>query len=62
MVFACGFNISRSILRLRLARRGKLVTREELRTELWADNTFVDFEANLNALNPQTTFCAQRFR
>lgn len=37
------------ILRLLLARPGKLVTREELRTELWADNTFVDFEAGLNA-------------
>ena len=37
------------ILRLLLTRPGRLVTREELRSELWSDNTFVDFEAGLNA-------------
>ena len=34
----------------RLVRQpGTLVTREDLRRELWADNTFVDFEHSLNA-------------
>src|SRR5215831_15234724 len=37
------------ILRLLLQRPGQLVTREELCTELWADSTFVDFGAGLNA-------------
>src|SRR5262249_50287537 len=37
------------ILRLLLERRGQLVTREELRTELWSESTFVDFDAGLNA-------------
>ena len=32
-----------------LARRGDLVTREELRHELWPSDTFVDFEPSLNA-------------
>jgi TolB-like protein/DNA-binding winged helix-turn-helix (wHTH) protein len=32
-----------------LARPGDLVTREELRQELWSDDTFVDFERNLNS-------------
>jgi DNA-binding winged helix-turn-helix (wHTH) protein/tetratricopeptide (TPR) repeat protein len=36
------------LLRL-LARPGELVTREELRHELWPDDTFVDFEHSLNA-------------
>ena len=30
-------------------RPGDLVTREELRRELWSDDTFVDFERNLNS-------------
>src|SRR5215472_11688660 len=32
-----------------LSRPGEVVTREELRGQLWADNTFVDFEHGLNA-------------
>jgi Tol biopolymer transport system component len=32
-----------------IRRRGALVTREDLRRELWADDTFVDFEHGLNA-------------
>jgi eukaryotic-like serine/threonine-protein kinase len=31
-----------------IERQGKLVTREELRKDLWADRTFVDFDRNLN--------------
>ncbi len=38
----------RILLRL-LERPGELVTREELRRELWSDDTFVDFEHSLNA-------------
>jgi DNA-binding winged helix-turn-helix (wHTH) protein/tetratricopeptide (TPR) repeat protein/TolB-like protein len=36
------------ILALLLARRGELVTREQLRRELWPDHTFVDFDRGLN--------------
>jgi Tol biopolymer transport system component/DNA-binding winged helix-turn-helix (wHTH) protein len=32
-----------------IARRGDLVTRDELRRELWPSDTFVDFEPSLNA-------------
>lgn len=32
-----------------LERPGNLVTREELRQELWTEDTFVDFERNLNS-------------
>ena len=32
-----------------IARRGALVTRNELRHELWPNDTFVDFEPSLNA-------------
>ena len=32
-----------------LERPGEVLTREELRTELWSDDTFVDFEHGLNA-------------
>jgi len=32
-----------------LERPGELVTREELRRRLWSDDTFVDFDNNLNA-------------
>jgi DNA-binding winged helix-turn-helix (wHTH) protein len=31
-----------------LEQRGRLVTREELHQRLWPDNTFVDFDHNLN--------------
>lgn len=37
------------ILLMLLSRPGRVVTREELRAQLWADNTFVDFEHGLNA-------------
>ena len=37
------------ILLTLLSRPGEVVTREELRRQLWADNTFVDFEHGLNA-------------
>jgi TolB-like protein/DNA-binding winged helix-turn-helix (wHTH) protein/Tfp pilus assembly protein PilF len=37
------------ILEILLKRPGELVTREELRTKLWAEDTFVDFDAGLNA-------------
>src|SRR4029077_14854311 len=37
------------ILRLLLARPGAVVTREELREQLWPGGTFVDFEHSMNA-------------
>jgi DNA-binding winged helix-turn-helix (wHTH) protein len=37
------------ILRMLLQRPGDVVTREALRTRLWPDGTFVDFEHSLNA-------------
>src|SRR5579863_2835082 len=37
------------ILRLLLERPGDVVTREELRLQLWSDETFVDFDHGLNA-------------
>jgi TolB-like protein/DNA-binding winged helix-turn-helix (wHTH) protein len=37
------------ILKMLLERPGDLVTREELRQELWPSDTFVDFEHGLNA-------------
>jgi Tol biopolymer transport system component/DNA-binding winged helix-turn-helix (wHTH) protein len=37
------------VLALLIRRSGSLVTREELRQELWRDDTFVDFEHGLNA-------------
>jgi DNA-binding winged helix-turn-helix (wHTH) protein/WD40 repeat protein len=36
------------ILESLLEKRGQLVTREELREQLWASNTFVDFDHSLN--------------
>jgi TolB-like protein/DNA-binding winged helix-turn-helix (wHTH) protein/Tfp pilus assembly protein PilF len=41
-------NQPRQVLRILVARRGELVTREELRRELWPDDTFVDFDNGLN--------------
>ena len=38
-----------SLLKALIARRGELVTRDELRKELWPGDTFVDFEHGLNA-------------
>src|SRR5207247_1013794 len=37
------------ILSLLLKRPGEIVSREEMRTELWASDTFVDFEHSLNS-------------
>ena len=37
------------ILRLLVRRPGEVVTREELRRQLWPDGTYVDFEHSLNA-------------
>jgi len=37
------------ILRVLLEAQGALVTREELRAKLWADDTFVDFDHGLNS-------------
>jgi TolB-like protein/DNA-binding winged helix-turn-helix (wHTH) protein/tetratricopeptide (TPR) repeat protein len=37
------------VLAVLLTRSGELVTREELRKELWPDETFVDFEQGINA-------------
>jgi TolB-like protein/DNA-binding winged helix-turn-helix (wHTH) protein/Flp pilus assembly protein TadD len=37
------------ILMMLLERPGELVSREELRRKLWADDTFVDFDAGMNA-------------
>jgi TolB-like protein/DNA-binding winged helix-turn-helix (wHTH) protein/Flp pilus assembly protein TadD len=37
------------ILKLLLDRPGELITREELRLQLWTESTFVDFDAGLNA-------------
>ena len=37
------------VLRVLLQHAGSLVTREDLRRELWRDGTFVDFEHGLNA-------------
>jgi len=36
------------VLRLLASRPGELVTRDEIRRELWPEGTFVDFERNLN--------------
>ena len=37
------------ILALLLERPGELISREELRTKLWPDEVFVDFDHSLNA-------------
>jgi TolB-like protein/DNA-binding winged helix-turn-helix (wHTH) protein len=41
-------NQPRQVLRILVARRGELVTREEIRRELWPADTFVDFDNGLN--------------
>jgi len=38
-----------AILKMLIARPGEVITREEIEKELWAANTFVDFEHSLNA-------------
>ena len=47
------------ILAILLQRPGEVVTREELRQELWSDDTFVDFDHRLNIAirdgDPQAT-------
>ena len=43
------------VLALLVSRPGELVTREELRREVWPDGTFVDFEQSLN-------FCIRQIR
>ena len=43
------------VLALLLARAGRLVTRDELRHEVWSDDTFVDFDRGLN-------FCIAQIR
>jgi TolB-like protein/Flp pilus assembly protein TadD len=37
-----------AVLRLLVSRPGELVSRDEIRRELWGDDTFVDFDRNLN--------------
>jgi DNA-binding winged helix-turn-helix (wHTH) protein len=41
-------NQPRQILGALISRRGELVTRDELRRQLWPDDTFVDFDNGLN--------------
>lgn len=43
------------VLALLLARRGELVTRDELRAAVWGDDTYVDFNRSLN-------FCISQIR
>src|SRR5262245_22126149 len=38
------------VLAMLVERPGELVTRDELRKQLWPDNTFVDFQHGLNAV------------
>jgi TolB-like protein/DNA-binding winged helix-turn-helix (wHTH) protein len=37
------------VLRMLLEREGKIVTREEIKTRLWANDTVVDFDQSINA-------------
>jgi TolB-like protein/DNA-binding winged helix-turn-helix (wHTH) protein len=37
------------VLRLLVEREGKIVTREEIKSRLWADDTVVDFDQSINA-------------
>jgi TolB-like protein/DNA-binding winged helix-turn-helix (wHTH) protein/Flp pilus assembly protein TadD len=37
------------VLRMLLEREGKIVTREEIKSRLWADDTVVDFDQSINA-------------
>src|SRR5688572_25901882 len=43
------------VLWMLASRRGELVTREEIRQELWGNDTFVDFDGGLN-------FCINQIR
>jgi len=44
------------VLAMLVSRPGRLITREELRRELWGNNTFVDFEQGLNYCIRQIRF------
>jgi DNA-binding winged helix-turn-helix (wHTH) protein len=49
--FGAGVRLQRRsfcVLRALLERHGEVVTREELRTRLWSNGTFVDFESGMN--------------
>jgi|SRR5271155_1801652 len=37
------------VLRMLVEREGKIVTREEIRSRLWANGTVVDFDRSINA-------------
>jgi DNA-binding winged helix-turn-helix (wHTH) protein len=37
------------VLRMLVEREGKIVTREEIKTRLWANDTVVDFDHSINA-------------
>jgi DNA-binding winged helix-turn-helix (wHTH) protein len=37
------------VLRVLLEREGKIVTREEIKSRLWANDTVVDFDHSINA-------------
>src|SRR6202051_720382 len=37
------------VLRMLLEREGKIVTREEIKGRMWADDTVVDFDHSINA-------------
>lgn len=46
-----------TILSMLLEKPGEMVTREELRAELWADDTFVDFDHGLNSAMQRVRDC-----
>jgi DNA-binding winged helix-turn-helix (wHTH) protein len=37
------------VLRMLIERKGKIVTREEIRKKLWPNDTIVDFDHSINA-------------
>src|SRR6202451_2980792 len=37
------------VLRMRVEREGKIVTREEIKSRLWSDNTVIDFDHSINS-------------
>jgi len=40
---------SLQVLRMLIERKGKIVTREEIRKKLWPNDTIVDFDHSINA-------------
>ena len=46
-----------TILSMLLEKPGEMVTREELRAELWADDTFVDFDHGVNSAMQRVRDC-----